>query len=532
MDRALRAESAGESRRRRLILLWLLVVFWGTHGGRVYLGDALGSLETARSLVQGQGLAIPEAVDTEGSFGPDGRFYSWFGLLPFLYQVPAAALGRSLPAALGGLPRNGELYATRFLASLPALAFALILGLAYLEVTRRLGCRARWRVAATLALAFATPVWVYAGLDSPDLPLGLFLLLALAAAVADREATAGALLGAALCTKFTALGAAPGVLLAARRGQRRRVLLGLAPWVVAWALFNHARYGHPLDTGYPAAFAGIVIPFPLGLLGMLMSFGKGLVCFAPVTLVALLGWPVLARRSPRLAWGAALAVAGMAGGYSLAVDWAGDPGWGPRYAMAFLPLACLGLPDGLARARGPYLRPLALAAIALGTWVNATGALVDVTAYPRALAAQAIELGLAPGKTEGLHLPHLRAQFYVPDLAQVRVHTRLVLAWVGGSRDMVLPSGRVERRDGKGRYKVSSPPVMRLPAAPLDAWWFTYRAFLSVRPASAPLYAIALLSWLLAGYLALKATLAGFGIGPPAGVVEAGPGQPVHSVSP
>ncbi len=509
-DPATAGDAPGAATRRRFRLLLLFFVWWSTFGGKLYIGDAVGSLETARSLVRAGSLAIDPGVDTEGAFGPDGRFYAWFGLVPMLSQLPAAWLGSWVPGSLGGAEGGGELFSTRFLGSLAFLVAALLLAMLFERTTARLGWDEATRSASVLSLGLATPIWVYSGLDGPDLMLGLFLLGALSASLEDRPAAAGAAWSLAVATKFYAAASLPGLLavLAWRRpGEVSRLLrfgAGAVPGLAAFLAFNQARFGSPLATGYPSAFSEHWVPFPMGLWGMWMSPGKGLVAYAPLVLLAVPGLPALGRKCPAALVGVAGIVVPLQVGISLAYDWAGDPGWGPRYAVATLPLLWLGLAAWLGEggARGGAGRASFLGLAVLGAAVNGLGACQDVTAYSRALfsANKALELA-PPTEYRGAQYVHLRAHYWVADLSPIRAHFRGVLAWFGGSRRMELSSGLFERRFEGRRYGLLEPKVLELPESGPDAWWIRYRG-LAGSPGRSLLYALALLGWLGSGLAA------------------------------
>lgn len=492
----------GAAGRRRLLLL-LFVLFWTTHGGKVFIGDTLGSLRTAQAVVERGELAIDPGSGTEGNFGPGGGYYAWFGLVPMLVQLPAAWLGHHLPGLLGGVEGGGRVFASRFLASLPFLLVALWVCASYRRCLGRLGVAPPVADRAALHLGVATPVWAYAGLDAPDLLLGGLLLAAFDAGLARAARRAGFFLGLAVATKFYAFAAIPGIALllveTRRPGERplRDLALGLLPGLLGFMAFNQARFGGPLTTGYAAAFSEAFVPFPLGLVGMLLSPGKGLLVHAPAMLLAGAGFLRLAADRPGAARGLALTTAPILLGVSLAYDWAGDPGWGPRYAMAVVPLLFLAYPwwlgtEGESSAR----RGVTAAALGVGLLANVAGTTQDVTLYSVRLWEQLDRVELARRDGVGGPAVHLRAHYWIADLSPLRAHLHQARALFGGSSRMVLPSGWIERKNGPGEYRLMEPPALDLPAVGLDVWWLRFRPLAGQGGTHALLYALALLGWL------------------------------------
>lgn len=160
----------------------------------------------------------------------------------------------------------------------------------------------------------------------------------------------------------------------------RYVLVGVAA-VGLIALENWVRRGSPLDSGYDglAGFttvmpysgrAGFSYPFLFGLLSIMLSFGKGLVFFAPGILL-----PVRERLRQLGLWDAYLLWMLFLGGLVLAYakwwSWNGGFTWGPRFFLFAAIPASLALAVLLWRpAQRLWLNLFALAVWALSTWVG------------------------------------------------------------------------------------------------------------------------------------------------------------------
>lgn len=173
------------------------------------------------------------------------------------------------------------------------------------------------------------------------------------------------------------------VMVLARIVQQRRMRYALALFAAAGviALENTIRRGGPLNTGYESGFGN---PFFFGLVGILFSYGKGLIFFTPGLFLPvkkrLQGLPNAAGQSLYtiyLLWMAF--VIAMVLLYSHWWAWFGGYSWGPRFFLfASLP-ASLVLAVRL-RYPGEHLvgNLLTLLAFALSSWVAVTGMVFEM----------------------------------------------------------------------------------------------------------------------------------------------------------
>jgi len=132
--------------------------------------------------------------------------------------------------------------------------------------------------------------------------------------------------------------------------------VGCAPPVAALLLYNGWVYGGPLTTGYGDAQNLFTTPLATGLIGLIVSSGKGIVWYAPPLLFALIGATAFARRFPGEAIAILCAALINLLFYARLKFWRGDGAWGPRYLLMLLPwllLVALPVLDRLLRpARG------------------------------------------------------------------------------------------------------------------------------------------------------------------------------------
>ena len=423
------------------LFLFLFAVYLLTYTPRINSSDGLAMFATAESLVRRGALDIEQIRWMglqQGTYGLDGLLYSRKGAGLPLALLPLTWLGLRVP---GWGPVGASLL---FNAIVTALTAVLLLG-----YVQQLGFSHRTGLLVALLFGLATPAWPYAKSLFSD-PFSGFLLLAAAAALlktrsllAGRPPSAGrlALLSypflAGLCLAWNVatryaearfvplygllllyyLWSAWPVLLAgpqsAAAGPPRpfRLLVSPAFWAIllAFALplllaglalvaFNLFRYGHPFDTGYlpNETFSGMLWQ---GLLGQLLSPGRGLLLYSPVLFLSLWGAAPLFRRArpeALLAAGVILVHLFLYGKWFM---WHGGYAWGPRFMVPTLPFWAVFLAPaaGLALAReteGPvsFLSPppallrAALAGLALLSLVpQLLGVAVDFSHFQNAL---------------------------------------------------------------------------------------------------------------------------------------------------
>jgi hypothetical protein len=314
------------------------------------------------------------------------------GIVGLLVQLPFAALGRPL----GGLhPLLGEAP----LALVPVLATALLVLVVFAWSRDATGSGA-WAFLLAVAAGFGTLLWPYAYLGM-ETTQSLALLVAGWLALRPPRATDASAprpervwpfalaAGVALGVKSTGIFLLPAVAYLAWRvaarlpagSRRRRRLLGIAAVVLAVRAVGWLTMAVYLPPGRIAAAAGGLldvgpIVVPLRLAGFLAGGNKGLLVYAPVAVLALLGCRAAAcRRRPEVVF-ALLSFAGLALGFSLLLPWSEET-WGPRYLhSAVAPLVvALGVCRGW---RPPSLRRDAVLCLAVlaGVAVNALGVAV------------------------------------------------------------------------------------------------------------------------------------------------------------
>jgi hypothetical protein len=378
-------------------LLWAgcTAVYFLTAPGRIDMYDGGIRYDVAQSLVE-RGEPVVQHPWYFAVNGVDGKRYAFYQLGATLTAVPFVLLGDWL----GG----GALEAKQFAYSLTTIPFAAgVVSLLFL-IYGRLGCPMRRALLWAVVAAFCTLLWPYAGSTFDAVLQAFWLTLAVWAAVEALGARsyAWAIVSAVafailvnIQEMYVVLGAC--VLAAApfryrtvwERARSPIVLiigLGLLAGIAAVFAYNTVRFGNPIDTGRTA------VPHPLvgnplvGLAGLALSPAKSVFLYSPPLLLALAGLRRLLRiAAPRVAPLVACLVIHVALIATLKF-WAGEWAWGPRYTVASLPLALVGLPFAW---EPPGRRALMWTACVAGLVAQLLGIAVDHQRYyfERALGA-------------------------------------------------------------------------------------------------------------------------------------------------
>lgn len=361
------------------LFLFLASLFVLTSGGHTYSYDEETMFALTQSLIERGTFEIPACTDCgvlRSDPAPGGRNYSRYGVLLSLLAVPFYLVGRTL----AGEHEPARWVLTRLFATLiDPLATAATAALVY-GALRAIGYRVRVAIATALLYALGTQAWVYAKTFFAESLTTLFLFsavytwLRLDLLPADRARQArwwsGAMAlscGLAVATKWAAALAVPIVGVAAGAtlvrkwrvdGWPRGALIGavltaaaaLALPVGGALLYNFARFGNPLTTGYGAAEVAALQSGDFGdaFRSLLLSPGKGLFLFSPAVLLAIPWWWEFAHRHLRLALLAAALVVAHLLFYARVPYWHGDVSWGPRYLTYVVPLLALPAAEGFA----------------------------------------------------------------------------------------------------------------------------------------------------------------------------------------
>ena len=369
---------------------------------------------------------------------PDGHLVMQYPPGTALLDAAPVLLARAADAALPGawlaagvaVPPVGPVPRRTFLEIAAIVAtrnLAVLLGLAAIAASlRRLGLDDRQAGAAVALTFFAGPLVFYGLVGASHAPsfavasLLLWVLVRSEAEPSDRLAlAAGALVGAAVLVRYSAVALLPAALLVRPATVRRRAvglaLLGCALPLALLPPFWRLHHGRWL----PLPYGGALEPTLAAPWNVLFAPQHGLLFFHPALLVAAGGlvwaaWRGAAgkRRLHRVALLWLLAVATLHGWWS---DWANPGGWGQRFVTDALPALAVGF---AALAAGRWRRA-ALAGAAAGaalTWTlffAAAGGLARAPAghpWPQRLADYAPLVSDPPSPAE-LRDAALRSSF-------------------------------------------------------------------------------------------------------------------------
>ena len=457
------AVSYGDRLAALSVVALLLAIYTATFSGLPDNPDAEVEFQTTSALVREGRFALGGTPEAEAIVawppegfnvrrGVDGEAYSWFGPGQALAAVPFYLAGRGLAAVWPAVEERHAATQRMGVARSEYFAhlavgwrnplLAALTGALIVLTARRLGARRRsaWLAAMTYGLTgFA---WAQARSTLSDVQATFLLFLGFHGVVLMTERyqrlrvprahellLAGGALGLAALTRVAALPAACVVLAAGlfvmwrgnrriartyesgvrpdRRGYPAQLLLYLAPFAASLAFFawlNQARFGDSLETGYGAALAGgTFFSFPPleGLLGLLVSPGKGLVYMAPALLLLPLGLSHPDGRDLRLFTRTAPLVAlAVVAPIACTSTWHGAWTYGPRYLLPLVPFLWLSVAVVLDRPR-PWIRRAAWVLFAFGLLVQLPASLVDhVTHQELALEAARIQWPEPGGATE------------------------------------------------------------------------------------------------------------------------------------
>lgn len=322
-------------------------------------GDDLSMVQVTAAIVTHRTFAVPPRTPG-GVRGFDGRYYSKYSIGKSLLQVPFWIAGRPFRQALlvkwnndGFDCGSGQMVVVQMLDHLSVAATAALV----LLLCNSLGCTIRSATLTALAFGVGTIVWHYdrSFMSEPNtmfaLALTVFGLVHWRHTARDRWLW---LAGAAAALAFLIKAAnliliVPVGLWMLWEGRRRlftSVLAWAAPLAAALVIFfayNWLRFRSIFETGYGAAATAFTTPLHVGLVGLLLSPGKGYFAYSPLALAALWGWRELRHRQPSFTIAMAGMMAVFLAFHACFYNWSGAGAWGPRFLVPATPFVMLGL---------------------------------------------------------------------------------------------------------------------------------------------------------------------------------------------
>jgi hypothetical protein len=160
-------------------------------------------------------------------------------------------------------------------------------------------------------------------------------------------------------------------------GDLMRLLVPVALCILLICIYNYARFGDFLETGYESGFGS---GFLTGFLGILFSPGKSIFLYNPLIILGLLAVPQFCRKRRPVfvlfAWivGVHLLL------FSFWHSWYGGMGWGPRLMAVTLPFLILAIGYLLELNARKWMKPF-FALLVLGLLIQTASVLVNPARY-------------------------------------------------------------------------------------------------------------------------------------------------------
>lgn len=298
--------------------------------------DERSMLAVSLRLLDGD-LSVPADM---GSVGPDGRVYSNWYPLASVIAMPAVALGRSAAVA-AGLP---PIYVAAPFAALTTVAVTAIGSLMVWLLALRLGGSPSLALQSGVIYAFGTVLLFYGRSFFADPLLATLVTGGLWSALGTgRRASRGTMACTALAVLAKPTGIVLGGAIAAwhvtqRQWQRAGAALsGALIGLAIYGVYNWLRFGDAATFGQ--RWGGFTLCcVPEAVTGLLVSPGRGLLLYSPISALAL--WALLrAWRTPPAQLVIAV-VAGFVAVHAVWGDWLGGWSWGSRLLVPMLGALC------------------------------------------------------------------------------------------------------------------------------------------------------------------------------------------------
>lgn len=405
--------SSPADRRLAIALsLFVLAICLATTALRFESVDEVAVFATARSLagrgsLDADGLLWAYIFVGQGAVvapGVDGHLYSLKDLAPSVLVAPLVWAAYRL----GISP-------VRAAFLLPPVVTALTAGLLY-RLARRLGFGQAASLLAALTFGLASMALPYAETLFTQPFVALWLTLATWGTLRAWEGGGWRpALAAGLAAGLTGLSAIAMWLLAPlffaflvpwralRRAGWREMLPPLAAFAggaglmaLVQAFYNLARFGSPLNSGHAdtTGLAFSAATFGTGGVGLLVSFPRGVVWYAPFVLLVPIGAALAWRHQRRLVLLVAAISALVLGVYSAWFMWWGGLSWGPRFLVALMPLwalLCAPLFERLLRPAPLWARAATGAVLAASVAVQIAASMLNVSLSDEDVNARLVE---------------------------------------------------------------------------------------------------------------------------------------------
>ena len=309
------------------------------------------------SIVTRGTLDVPPNIIGNGSmFG--GKFYIWAEIGEALLAIPFYVAGKLVTFVLP-LSENLRLLALKAIVSTMNAFFGALLAVVLYRSLRKFSATVRTAMFLSLTMCFGTFLFPYLKTIMRDAQLALLLLGSVYCLFAFRHSLRIRwLVYAGICAAFGVLNKMVFVLnvpflalyliVVARKeniSQLKSIFFFSLPFigtVIIMAAYNYLRFHNFFESGY---HGGTSFPTPLfvGVFGLLLSPGKGLFLFAPITILLLWSVKLFFKKFCEEALLLSSLVIANVLLYAKYIAWGGDGSWGPRYLVTILPLLIIPL---------------------------------------------------------------------------------------------------------------------------------------------------------------------------------------------
>ncbi len=346
------AISPQEQLLTRYLFFFVLAVCLLVSGARLSSSDENAIFLLTESIVTRGALDIPANIIGNGSMF-EGKFYIWAEIGEALLAIPFYIAGKLITSVLP-LSENLRLLALKAIVSTMNAFFGAMLAVVLYRSLRKFSATVRTAMFLSLTLCFGTFMFPYLKTIMRDVQLALLLLGSVYCLYEFRQSLRIRwLVFAGICAAFGVLNkmvfalnipflAAYLILIAGKENVSRLkstfyFSLPFLGTLLIMAAYNYLRFNNFLESGY---HGGTSFPTPLfvGVFGLLLSPGKGLFFFAPITILLLWSAKLFFKKFREEALLLYALIIANVLLYAKYVAWGGDGSWGPRYLVAILPL--------------------------------------------------------------------------------------------------------------------------------------------------------------------------------------------------
>jgi len=489
------------------IFLFFLLINIIAGGGRLPSSDETSIFLMTENIALHGKLDIPPGIIDNGSFW-NGKFYSWYEVGQAAFAVPFYYAGYAAAQLLPVPPQYQVLVIKAVVSTFNAFIGAIVAVLLF-SFSKKLGYSNRPSFFLTLSLCIGTNLFPYlkSFMREPLLSLfllgGVYFLFSYKSEPTKKKwlVYAGLFAGLGFLTKVTfalnivfLLGYLVFILWKEHRGSPplivKECFYFLVPMGLGFAgilVYNYLRFANIFDLGYHGGTA-FSTPIYVGLYGQLLSSGKSVFLYAPLTILSFWGFASFYRVCKTEAILFLSLILSNLILYSLYVSWAGEGSWGSRYLIPVLPFAILSIGMLLNNATR-LLKSFAVILTLLGFFVQIGGTAIYLGNYHR-------EIGEFPYQRTFDDPEFMYKSHFVPNYSPVLGHWRMALRNLNEHLQGNIPQISLSGGDQLKRIPIQSSEQEKL-FHTFD-FWFSYPYYSGIK-SPLPLLILVILVGMLFG---------------------------------